>query len=443
MITVLTITLLVLFNALYVAAEFATVSARRTRINQIAQDGNVLARQLLPIINDINRLDSYVAACQVGITATSLLLGAYGQNVLAVRIEPLLYKLGSFAGPTAHSLSITTTLIVLTGLQMILGELLPKSIAIQYPEKVSLATLLPMRWSLRIFQPLIWIFNGSGKLLLKTLGLDTDNRHSTAHTLPEIQLLAADSKDAGILTSGAYLMLRNTLRLRNLTAKHIMTPRKLLMTAPDTMPTSKLLPICTESDFSRIPIYSENIDNIIGFVHIKDLLRMYWQGHEDITTILRKIIFINETLPAADIWKTLSAKRQYISIVLDMNEHITGIITYEDLIEEVFGELQDEFDIGTINISADTTNRIALHADMLISDVNEYLGTNLPIMSSDTIGDLVQKQVVQSPKIGDEIIVRPSMIKMRVEDMEGPKVTKVSVSVSDATHTINPSEDQT
>ena len=443
MITVLTITLLVLFNALYVAAEFATVSARRTRINQIAQDGNVLARQLLPIINDINRLDSYVAACQVGITATSLLLGAYGQNVLAVRIEPLLYKLGSLAGPTAHSLSITATLIVLTGLQMILGELLPKSIAIQYPEKVSLATLLPMRWSLRIFQPLIWIFNGSGKLLLKTLGLDTDNRHSTAHTLPEIQLLAADSKDAGILTSGAYLMLRNTLRLRNLTAKHIMTPRKLLMTAPDTMPTSKLLPICTESGFSRIPIYSENIDNIIGFVHIKDLLRMYWQGHEDIATILRKIIFINETLPAADIWKTLSAKRQYISIVLDMNEHITGIITYEDLIEEVFGELQDEFDIGTINISADTTNRIALHADMLISDVNEYLGTNLPIMSSGTIGDLVQKQVVQSPKIGDEIIVRPSMIKMRVEDMEGPKVTKVSVSVSDATHTMNPSEDQT
>jgi len=443
LITVLTITLLVLFNALYVAAEFATVSARRTRINQIAQDGNVLARQLLPIINDINRLDSYVAACQVGITATSLLLGAYGQNVLAVRIEPLLYKLGSLAGPTAHSLSITATLIVLTGLQMILGELLPKSIAIQYPEKVSLATLLPMRWSLRIFQPLIWIFNGSGKLLLKTLGLDTDNRHSTAHTLPEIQLLAADSKDAGILTSGAYLMLRNTLRLRNLTAKHIMTPRKLLMTAPDTMPTSKLLPICTESGFSRIPIYSENIDNIIGFVHIKDLLRMYWQGHEDITTILRKIIFINETLPAADIWKTLSAKRQYISIVLDMNEHITGIITYEDLIEEVFGELQDEFDIGTINISADTTNRIALHADMLISDVNEYLGTNLPIMSSGTIGDLVQKQVVQSPKIGDEIIVRPSMIKMRVEDMEGPKVTKVSVSVSDATHTMNPSEDQT
>jgi len=440
--TVLIITLLVLINALYVAAEFATVSARRTRVNQIASDGNLLARQLLLILNDINRLDRYVAACQVGITATSLLLGAYGQNVLAVSITPLLSNLGSLAGPTAHSLSITATLIVLTCLQMIFGELLPKSIAIRYPERVSLATLVPMRWSLRLFQPLIWLFNGSGKLLLKSLRLDTNSRHSTAHTLSEIQLLAADSKEAGILTSGAYLMLRNTLRLRNLTAKHIMTPRNLLITVPDTMSISELLPICTESGFSRIPIYSENIDNIIGFVHIKDLLRMHLQDHEKITSILRDILFINETMPTADIWKTLSAKRQYISIVLDLKNHTTGIITYEDLIEEVFGELQDEFDIGTMNFSADATNRIALHADMLISDVNEYLGIDLPTMSSGTIGNLVQKQVVHSPKIGDEIVVRPSMIKMRVEDMDDTKVTKLSISVSDATHTIHPSQNR-
>lgn len=442
MITVLTITLLVLINALYVAAEFATVSARRTRINQIASDGNLLAKQLLPILNDINRLDRYVAACQVGITATSLLLGAYGQNVLAASITPLISSLGTLAVPTAHSLSITTTLIVLTSLQMILGELLPKSIAIQYPERTSLATLIPMRWSLRLFQPLIWLFNGSGKLLLKSLGLNTDSRHSTVHSLPEIQLLAADSKEAGILTSGTYLMLRNALRLRNLTAKHIMTPNNLLVTAPDTISISRLLPICTESGFSRIPIYRENIDNIIGFVHIKDLLRMHLQGYEKTTPILREILFINETLPAADIWKTLSAKRQYIAIVLDLNDHVTGMITYEDLIEEIFGELQDEFDIDTMNISADATNRIALHADMLISDVNEYLGINLSTTSSGTIGSLVQKQVVHIPKIGDEIIVRPSLIKMRIEDMEDAKVTKLSVSVSDATHTIDHSEDQ-
>ena len=208
------------------------------------------------------------------------------------------------------------------------------------------------------------------------------------------------------------------------------------------MPVSKLLPIFTESGFSRIPIYSDNTENIIGFLHIKDLLRMYWQGHEDITTILREIIFINEALPAADIWETLAAKRQYISIVLDMNEQITGIITYEDLIEEVFGELQDEFDIETINISADSTNRIALHADMLISDVNEYLGIALPTIPSGTIGSVVHKQVFQSPQIGDEIIVKPSTITMRVEDMEGAKITKLSVPISDAAHIMNPEKNQ-
>ena len=127
---------------------------------------------------------------------------------------------------------------------------------------------------------------------------------------------------------------------------------------------------------------------------------------------------------------------------MDLNDHVTGMITYEDLIEEIFGELQDEFDIDTMNISADTTNRIALHADMLISDVNEYLGIDLSTTSSGTIGSLVQKQVMHSPKIGDEIVIRPSMIKMRVEDMEDTQVTKLSVSVSDATHTIHPSEDR-
>ena len=126
-----------------------------------------------------------------------------------------------------------------------------------------------------------------------------------------------------------------------------------------------------------------------------------------------------------------------------MNEQITGIITYEDLIEEVFGELQDEFDIETINISADSTNRIALHADMLISDVNEYLGIALPTIPSGTIGSLVHKQVVQSPQIGDEIIVKPSTITMRVEDMEGAKITKLSVPISDAAHIMNPEKNQT
>ncbi len=343
-------------NALYVAAEFATVSARRTRINQMAASGHRLARQLLPVLRDSQALDRYVAACQVGITATSLLLGAYGQNVLADRLVPLLIGMGQLAAPTAHSLAITSMLLLLTGLQMVIGELLPKSIAIQHPERVALATLLPMRWSLRLFQPLIWVLNGSGNLLLRALHFNVQERHADAHTPAEIELLAADSQEGGLLSPGSRHMLHNALRLRDLSARQIMTTRTQIVAAPDTSTVSDLLPVCSQTGFSRLPIYRDNINKIIGFVHIKDLLRSSVGGNDTTSDILRTVTFIPETMSVATIWETLAAQRQHIALVCDEHGGTTGLITYEDLIEQVFGELQDEFDAETANTANPWTN---------------------------------------------------------------------------------------
>ena len=351
MVAALIVALLVLVNALYVAAEFAAVSARRTRMDQMAAAGNRLARQLLPVLRDSQALDRYVAACQVGITATSLLLGAYGQNVLAGRLTLVLTGMGRLAAPTAHSLAVTSMLLLLTGLQMVLGELLPKSIAIQYPERLALATLVPLRWSLRLFQPLIWLLNGSGNLLLKALRIDSGDRHGAAHTPAEIELLAADSQEGGLLTPGARRMLRNALRLRDMTAREIMTPLSRLVAAPAASSVSDLLRLCSRSGFSRIPIYRGNIDHIIGFAHIKDLLRMSVWGNESTADILRTARFIPETMPVAAIWETLAAQRQYIAPVRDEHGGTAGLITYEDLIGQVFGELQDEFDAETVAVS--------------------------------------------------------------------------------------------
>ena len=356
-----------LVNALYVAAEFATVSARRTRINQMAASGNRMARQLLPVLHDNQALDRYVAACQVGITATSLLLGAYGQNVLAGRLTPLLTGMGHLAAPAAHSLAVTSMLLLLTGLQMVLGELLPKSIALQNPERVALATVLPMRWSLRLFQPLIWLLNGSGNLLLRALRIDASKRHGGAHTAAEIELLAADSQEGGLLAPGARHMLRNALRLRELTARDIMTLRTQIVAAPVTSSVSDLLPICSHTGFSRLPIYRENIGQIIGFVHIKDLLRMSVTGHDSTAGILRAVKFIPETMPVGAIWETLAAQRQYIALVHDQNGSTAGLITYEDLIEQVFGELQDEFDAETANAGTLRTGQTQLNEPAVTS----------------------------------------------------------------------------
>lgn len=336
-----------LVNALYVAAEFATVSARRIRINQMAATGNQLARQLLPVLLNSQALDRYVAACQVGITATSLLLGAYGQNVLAVRLTPLLTGMGHLGVPAAHSLAVTSMLLLLTGLQMVLGELIPKSIAIQNPERIALATVLPMRWSLHLFQPLIWLFNGSGNLLLKTLRINVSDRHAGAHTPVEIELLAADSQEGGLLAPGARHMLRNALRLRDLTARQIMTPSTQMVAAPVSSSVSDLLPLCSHTGFSRIPIYREEKGQIIGFVHIKDLLRTSVHGHDTTSEIMRPATFITETMPIAAIWETLASQRQSIALVRGEHGSTAGLITHDDLIEQVFGELQDEFDTET------------------------------------------------------------------------------------------------
>jgi CBS domain containing-hemolysin-like protein len=343
----LVVALLVLVNALYVAAEFATVSARRTRINQMAAEGNRLARKLLPVIRNSQALDRYVAACQIGITASSLLLGAYGQNILADRLATLLTGIGNLAVPAAHSLAVTSMLLLLTGIQMVLGELIPKSIAIQYPERLALATVLPMRWSLRLFQPLIWLLNGSGNLLLRALRINVSETHTGAHSPEEIELLAADSQEGGLLTPDARHMLRNALRLRDLTARQIMTPRSRIVAAPENISVSDLLPICSQTGFSRIPIYRDNMDQIIGFVHIKDLLRSRVRGYDTTAEILRTATYISVTMPVIDIWEKLASQRQYIALVSDTHNCIAGLITYEDLIEQVFGELQDEFDTDT------------------------------------------------------------------------------------------------
>jgi len=345
----LIVALLVLVNALYVASEFATVSARRTRIHQMAADGNRLARQLLPVVRDSQALDRYVATCQVGITATSLLLGAYGQNVLADRLTPLLTGMGILTIPAAHSLAVISMLLMLTGLQMVIGELLPKSIAIQHPEKIALATVLPMRWSLRLFQPLIWLLNGSGVLLLNALRTNVSDPHAGVHTPAEIEMLATDSQEGGLLAPGARHILRNALRLRNLNARNIMTPRTQIVAAPATSSVSDLLRLCSQMGFGRIPIYLENIDQIIGFVHIKDLLRMSVNGNDSTADILRTATFIPETMSVAAIWETLADQRQYIALVRYEHGATAGLITYEDLIEQVIGELQDEFDTATVN----------------------------------------------------------------------------------------------
>ena len=452
LLAILILAILILLNALFVAAEFATVSARRTRVSQMAGSGNRFAKMLLPIVEDSRALDRFVAACQVGITISSLVLGAYGQNVftepLAVRLEGVIEWLAprlSFIGVTPDGISTAVTvsisaaiiLIFLTFFQVILGELFPKSVAVQYPERLALGTVIPVKWAELLFRPLIWIFNGSGNVILRLMGIDVLGEQGKAHSPEEIEILVTESHEGGLLDDEERQMLRNAFRMRDLTARQVMVHRTRIVSAPVESSVEDILNLALEVGHTRIPIFQDSIDNIRGFVHIKDLFRLYLSEISNLAEILREIVFVPETLPVVDVWEILALKSQYMAIVFDEFGGTAGLITFEDLIEEIFGELQDEFDDETALISLDADGRLHLRGDLLVADVNEYLQLKLP-ESADTLGGLVLSELGRSPEIGDEVTIGETII--RVEDKEDLSVSEVSIETEPADMNMQVSE---
>jgi putative hemolysin len=434
------VVLLISINALYVTAEFGTVAARKTRISQMAGSGNPLAKLLLPIMEDSQALDHYVAACQVGITVSSLALGAFGQGVIAARLVDPLVRLLIFLEPVwaavglsaanvaaaaAHSIAATGVLLGLTMLQVMLGELFPKSVAIQYPEKVALLTAVPMRWSIALLRPLIWLFNGSGRLILRLFGQEERDTMANIHSPEEIEILVTESHEGGLLDDEERQMLRNTFRMRELTARQVMVHRTRVTAAPVESSVIELIEKAIEAGITRIPLYQGTIDTIIGFVHLKDLFRLHVEGRENLAEIWRDVVYVPESLPVAAVWEALRNARQYMAIVFDEYGGTAGLITVEDLIEEIFGELQDEFDNEIPLISRDKEGRTYLRGDLLVADVNEYLELNLPQDAADTLSGLILSELGRPPLEGDEITV--GGIVIRVEAMADLGVLEVSL----------------
>lgn len=430
---------MIFFNSLYVAAEFATVSSRRTKISQMAGQGNRMAQALLPFIEDRKTLDRYVAACQIGITISSLVLGAFGQNVIATAITPTIAALldalpsltNLLGGDTAsaslalaRSISITLVLVIITTLQVIFGELFPKSVAIQYPERIAMAVVWPMKISLKLFSPLIWLFNGSGSLVLRLLGHKGKDKPAHVHSPEEIELLVSESYEGGLLDGTERQMLRNAFRLRDLTAKQVMLHRTKIIAAPVDSTVLEIIDLAIKVGFSRIPLYRKSIDDIVGFVHVKDLFRLHTIGETELTKIIREVEYLPETLSVMDVWKKLNTRRKYLTIVFDEFGGTAGLITFEDLIEEIFGELQDEFDDEMALIARDQDGRIYLRGDLLVTDVNEYLELNLPA-ETDTLSGLVFSTLGRPPIEGDEVIIDGIMI--RVEALEDLGVRELSL----------------
>lgn len=337
------IVLLILLTALYVAAEFAAVGVRRSKLRRLAEDGNALAARLLPVVEDPVQLDRYIAVSQIGITLSSLILGAYGQAALAPVVAPLLGSLAGMNDVLALSWARIVVLLVLTVLAVIIGELVPKSIALQNPTRVALLTVLPMRWSQWIFSWSISLLNGSGVLLLRAMRIPaTGHRH--VHSPEEIELLIAESRDGGLLEPEEQVRLHRALRLGLRSAGQLMVPRERLASVDAAMPFPDVLQIVASSPYSRLPVYEGAVDNLVGVLHTKDVVTAFiGPTPSNTSSLLRPLVHVPIDMPADRLLTVLREHRTHQAFVAAPSGSIAGLVTLEDVVGELLGDVADEF----------------------------------------------------------------------------------------------------
>src|SRR5215207_6086932 len=293
------ILLLVLLTALYVAAEFAAVGARRSRIRRMAEDGHPLAKRVLPVVEHPRELDRYIAASQVGITLSSLIAGAYAQAVLAPPAAPLVQRVFGLEPATALQVSAIGILAILTVLSVILGELVPKAVALAHPTQTLIYTVIPMQWSLRAYAWLIAVLNGSGNLILRAFGLaNTGHRH--VHSPEEIALLIAESRDGGLLEPQEQVRLHRALRLGLRNARQLMVPRDRLAAVDLETPWRDVLRIVATSPYSRLPVFRTTLDDIVGVLHTKDVVTHFLERRDagSLASLVRPVQRVPDTMSA-------------------------------------------------------------------------------------------------------------------------------------------------
>jgi putative hemolysin len=329
---------LILANAFYVAAEFGAVGVRRSRVRRMSEDGHASARLLLPFVQQPADLTRYVAASQVGITVSSLILGAVGQSIAAVALAPHLMSFFGFDSRTADSVGAAIVLAALTAIQVVIGELVPKQIALRYPTEVALATAFPMRWSLVAFKPLIAVMNGTATRLLRLVGVSLSG-HRHLHSPDEIALLFAESRDGGLLEPDEQQRLHKALRLSRLTARDLMVPRDRLTMVDVESGWLDALQTAAATPFSRLPVYRGSRDRIVGMLRVKDLVRPYVNDGppESIAPLVRAVLKVPDSLAGDQVIARLRDRRAHQAAVVDSAGAIVGFVTIQDVLAQFLG----------------------------------------------------------------------------------------------------------
>lgn len=392
--------LLVFMNGFFVATEFAMVKVRKSRIETLMLDGNKNAKYTLTVVNDLN---SYLSACQLGITLASLGLGWIGEPAVADALSPL-FNLFHMSESLVHSISFVLGFAIITGLHIVLGELAPKSLAIISAEKIAMYTALPLIMFYRLTYPIMWAFNHSTNLILKSFGVSQVDEHDAAHTDEEIKLLVEDSYKHGLIDKTELTFVDNIFDFSEKTVKEIMIPRTDMACIFLEDSFEEIIKYAMDEELTRYPVCRDSKDNITGFVHIKDLFRLKIEGNnENIENIVREIKFVPESMSISELLKIFKREKPQMAIVIDEYGGTFGLVTIEDILEEIVGEIQDEFDEEVDSITKTEDNNYVVDGKLILDEINELLKISIESDNIDTIGGWIYSQLKAYPKINDVI----------------------------------------
>ena len=421
----LIITALILLNGVFVAAEFAIVGAPRAAIDRKAQDGNRLAQLVQRVLDDPQQQDRYIATAQLGITVASLGLGMYGEHVLADGIYALLGGHGLPEWLVSHGVASTIAVGILTYFHIVIGEMVPKSLALQHAETLALWITPPMLWIRNSLFPFVLALNSIGNRVLKIVGVNRQAQNTDQYyTAEELQLIVQESEDLGAIRTESGRMLQELFEFGDLTAGEVMVPRVRvggiqLGTKPE-----QIRELLSRNPHTRYPIYERDLDHIIGMVHIKDLLRVLRRDEPIRRTDARPLPLVPETAPLDSLLATMRRERTQMVIVLDEHGGTSGVVTLQDLFEEVVGEIE-EGPGGTPHVYRDAMGRLRVLGTMRLDELGQYFDLDLEHEDVDSVSGLVLTLLGRPPAVGDT--VRYDRLQLEVTAVKGHGVGECAV----------------
>jgi putative hemolysin len=413
---ILVILLLVLGNAVFVAAEYSLVTARRTRLEELAKRGNRRARIALGLLDEPVR---FISTTQVGITVFGILLGALG--------EPLISSW--FDDWVSRGVAFVFSFLILTYLSVVLGELVPKSIALQRAERLALWLAVPLAWLGRIAYPLVWILQKSADGIARLFGVQPAPAGLTMHTEEDIRLIVAQTEE---IEGAEEEMLYKVFDFADKEAHDVMVSRPEVVALSVDLPPQEALAAVIDSPYTRYPVYRGSLDDVIGILHVRDLFgALYDLGIENVVIekIVRPVYVVPETKDLASLLAEFRRQNQHMALVVDEYGAVQGIVTLEDLLEEIVGEIEDEYDLPDESVERLDDRRIRVHGTFTIDDFNEQFGTELPQEDYHTVAGFVFGELGRAPERGDE--VEHDGLRFEVVELDGQRIERLEIEFVD------------